>query len=172
MSARDLADPATGRARVAVLAAALLAVVFFAGTFLAPLLQTAGIAAGGVLRAAYRPLCHQIVERSLPIAAGHQAVCARCAGLYLGGIAGLVFALGGIARGAWRPRPRWLVLVLVPTVVDVLLSAAGLPSLSNVPRLLLAMPLGFVAALFLAVGIADLAARRRAAAPPTEVTTG
>jgi hypothetical protein len=41
-----------------------------------------------------------------------------------------------------------------------------LPALQNLPRLMLAVPGGFVAALFLAVGVADLVAMRGSGPAP------
>ena len=45
---------------------------------------------------------------------------------------------------------------MAPTLVDVLLPWIGVTGLPNLPRLLVAIPTGVVAALFLATGIADL----------------
>lgn len=155
-ASRERADhPA--RSRAAVLAVAALAAAFFAGTLLAPLV--AGSAAGPLLRLFYAPVCHQMPERSLAVAGGHQAVCARCAGLYVGGVAGLV-------AGAWlvtssvRLRPWWLVAAAAPTVVDALLPWVGGAGLPNLPRLVVALPAGAVVGLFLAAGVADVARPR------------
>ncbi len=149
----------TRRQRFAVLATTLLAAIFTAGTVAVPLLETAGNSAAGLLRLCYAPVCHQSPARSLTIGAGTQAVCARCSGLYLGGLAGLL--AGGLLVGTGRrPRPLVLGVLLVPTAVDALLAFAGLPSLPNLPRLLVALPPGFLAGLFLAGAIADLAAPR------------
>jgi uncharacterized membrane protein len=109
-----------------------------------------------LLRLAYAPLCHQQPERSLPVGDGFQAVCSRCSGLYLGGVAGLwVGALVVVGRRL-RVRPVWLAWVAVPTFLDAAANALGLPATSNVPRLLLAWPVGFVAALFLVRGIEEI----------------
>jgi len=145
------------RQRIAVLAATLLATVFLAGTVAVPLLDLAGSSAAGLLRLCYAPVCHQIPERSLAVGAGTQAICARCCGLYLGGVSGLLAGAILVGRGR-RPRPLWLGVLLVPTVVDALLALAGLPSLPNLPRLFVAVPLGFLAGLFLAGAIEDLTA--------------
>ena len=147
------------RGRRAVAWAGVLLLVLVAGTFLAPVLLSAGNVWGGVLHLAYAPLCHQMPERSLVIGAGTQAVCARCSGLYLGGVAGLWAGALLLLRSRLRPRPLWLAVAIVPSVVDFALSWLGLPSLSNIPRLVLAIPAGVLAALFLAVGIEDLFSR-------------
>ncbi len=147
--------------RLAVLIVFLLAAAFVAGTFAVPLLHDAGSPWAERLRWAYGPLCHQLPERSMAVGAGVQAVCARCSGLYWGGLAALAF--GGFAlRGvAGRIRPIWLLWALAPTVVDALLPWVGIAGLPNLPRLLLALPAGFVAGLFLAVGVGELVSRSK-----------
>jgi uncharacterized membrane protein len=148
--------PRDSRARLAVLVATLLAALFFAGTLAAPLLERAGAVWGPALRLVYAPVCHQNVERSIALGDGTHGVCARCSGLYAGGVLGLVAATLWLAGTGRRPRPVWLALAVAPTIVDALLPWIGVAGLSNVPRLLLAIPTGGVAALFLAAGIADL----------------
>ncbi len=147
--------------RWAIALVTILAIVFVAGIVAAPLLESSGHAAGDWLRFAYSPTCHQMPERSLSVAEQPMAVCARCSGLYLGGLIGLLAALPWIQR--IRPRlTRWLFFAaVVPTLIDALLPWIGLPGLSNVPRLVLAVPAGLVAGLFLAAGIVDLVTRDR-----------
>ena len=145
-----------GRARLAVLVASCLAALFFAGTLAAPLLERGRSGWGPALRLVYAPVCHQNVERSMTLADGKQAVCARCSGLYAGGVLGLVVATLWLAGTGRCPRPVWLALAVAPTVVDALLPWIGVAGFSNLPRLLLAIPAGGVAALFLAAGVADL----------------
>jgi uncharacterized membrane protein len=152
--------------RGAVLWTAAAALLFVAGTYLAPFFEASG------LHALYAPLCHQDPGRSFGLAGGAQAVCARCAGLYLGGVAGLfVAAWLFIGRGR-EPRPLWLAWALAPTVIDALAGWLGLPALAELPRFLLALPAGFVAGLFLAAGIADLELSLRTRRRPVEDSNG
>jgi uncharacterized membrane protein len=156
---RSLRAPRTTderRARLAVLGVAVLALAFTAGTW---------SRWGSVLRFVYAPVCHQSPERSLSVGDAVQAVCARCSGLYLGGVVGLAAGAVLLAGTGRRPRPLWLALALAPTALDALLPWVGLPQLDNLPRLALAVPAGAVAALFLTVGVADLFASPRK--PPT-----
>jgi len=152
------AIPATSdrRARLALLLAALSALFLFAGTLLAPVLDERAPALGGWVRMAYTPVCHQLPARSLTVAGGLQAVCARCSGLYLGGVGGLTFGALWLARSGRRPRLVWLAVAVAPTFIDAVLPWVGLPGLPNVPRMLLGIFTGAVVASFLAVGIAEL----------------
>ncbi len=146
--------------RTAVQFAVAGALLFVAGALLPPVLEGAGLPGGQALRAAYHPLCHQIPSRSLCWAGRPLAICARCAGLYLGGALALVIA--ALAREVPRvpAGPLWLALALAPTVLDALAGQAGVGELSNIPRLAIAVPAGLAAGLYLAVGLADLGGRR------------
>jgi uncharacterized membrane protein len=151
-----------GRPQFAVFCIALAALIFAAGTCLPPVMESADLNGSWLLRLMYAPICHQQPERSFNILQGTQAVCARCAGLYLGGVAGL-FAAAWFVIGKRRgPRPIWLAYALAPTAVDALCSWLGMPSLSELPRHLSAWPAGFVAGLFLADGISDIEVSFRA----------
>ena len=131
-----------------------LAVLWTAGIVIAPWLSAQDSTLGGWLRLVYRPGCHQIADRCLDLGLGPMAVCARCAGLYLGGTLALVWTL------AWnrpsRPRPHWLAVVAVPTVIDFVAGQLGLPSLGNWSRFAVALPLGLVAGLYLGDALIEI----------------
>jgi uncharacterized membrane protein len=109
-------------------------------------------------------ICHQKPERSFFID-GHQLpVCARCTGLYLSAVIGLMCWIGLKAARRWRPialSPRTALAVVaiaaVPTVLSVASNLLGFGDGSNVSRALLAIPLGASAgAIVTAVGTKDL----------------
>jgi uncharacterized membrane protein len=164
------------RAVVALLATLALAATFVAGTIAAPLWNENHAAAGGLAHLLYAPLCHQIPERSFVVAGGGpMAVCARCTGLYVGGLAGLAWSLRRFLRGAPAPRARLLAIAALPVLIDVLAARVGSVGLGNLPRALTALPFGFLAALFLGSAIAELAASRpfpMRARAPVEVIDG
>ncbi len=135
---------------------AALAAVFCCGVVLAPLLEHLGSPAGSLLRMAYGPACHQMPERCLDLGFGPWAVCARCAGLYVGGLTGVLFAVFSGRR--FRPPLSWVVVALVPSLVDFTLALTGLPSLSNWPRFLVALGPGVLVGLLLTDAIGDMVA--------------
>lgn len=120
-------------------------------------------------------ICHQLPERSFFVDGRQLPVCARCTGLYLGGVAGLAaWWTVKLLRG-WRPQMvppasapwatagpvRWvmglLAIVATPTVVSYLSGVSGVWDGSNLTRALLAVPLGLVAgAVVAAVSTKDL----------------
>lgn len=145
--------PVRGRApRLAVSVLLLGGLLLLAGALAAPWLAAGSEIAGAVVHLLYRPLCHQLPERCPDLGHGPVALCARCIGLYAGGLAGLAIALLG---RAWRPTFTALLLVAAPSIVDFGLGLVGLPSLPNLPRLLLALPLGAAVGSALAVATVD-----------------
>ena len=145
------------RSRRWLAAVACAAAVYCAGFVLAPWLERSGSPAGSWLRLAFAPTCHQQPDRCLDLGAGRLAVCARCAGLYAGGLLGLlVTALSGVGR---RPTFPVLIAASLPTVLDVTAGLTGLPGLPNWPRFVIAVAPGAVLGLLLANAVADIAAR-------------
>jgi uncharacterized membrane protein len=145
------------RARGWLVAIALAAATYSAGFVVAPWLESRGLAIGSWLRLAYGPTCHQMSDRCLDLGAGPLAVCARCTGLYAGGLAGLLFS--GVSGIRMRPPLLLLVVALAPSAADFVLALTGLPSLPNWPRFLVAILPGTVLGLLLADAVGDIIAR-------------
>ena len=123
-----------------------VALLWTAGVVVAPWLIAHDFLVGHWLRWLYRPGCHQIADRCLDLGFGPTAVCARCAGLYLGGTLALSWTT--LRNRPGRPRPIWLAIVAVPTILDFAAGQLGLPSMGNWLRFAVALPLGAVAGLF------------------------
>ena len=134
--------------------AAGLAGLWTAGVVLAPWLAAHDSVLGGWLRLLYRPGCHQISDRCLDLGFGPMAVCARCAGLYLGGTLALLWTT--VHNHPCRPRPIWLTLVAAPTILDFVVGQLGLPSLGNWIRFAVALPLGALAGLYLGDALIEI----------------
>ncbi len=75
-------------------------------------------------------ICHQYDARSLHVLGYPLAVCARCSAIYFGFLGGMLVA----ALCPTRERRRftlWLLLVLLPVLIDVVLDGTGVHA-SNV----------------------------------------
>jgi uncharacterized membrane protein len=133
------------------------------GVMLGPLAESQGLGVAPLLRLAYRPACHQLPDRCLDLGFGPLAVCARCTGLYLGGLLALA-ATTTFARSV-RPSWRWLLAVATPTVIDVTVGLVGVPNLPNWPRFALALPVGLLVGLFLADAFVEAVDRQPGSSP-------
>ena len=131
-----------------------MAGLWTAGVILAPWLAAHDSIFGGWLRLLYRPGCHQIADRCLDLGFGPMAVCARCAGLYLGGTLALLLTM--VRNHPLRPHPIWLAIVAAPTVLDFAAGQFGLPSLDNWTRFAVALPLGLLAGLYLGDALIEI----------------
>lgn len=104
------------------------------------LVASAGVYVTGSL------VCHQRPERSFSLWGVQMPVCARCAGLYLGGAFGVLIAGARRRRGvdAGRARlARWIVLATaVPTGITVIGEWAGWFAPAGEWRALTGVPLG------------------------------
>ena len=114
-------------------------------------------------------VCHQQPERSFHRGGAQYPVCARCLGLYLGAVIGV---LGWVMFAGLRVSPsrrgrrivqdtrlirRALIVAAVPTITTVALAWAGIWDGSNAVRAWLAVPLGAViTASIAAVAAGDL----------------
>lgn len=99
--------------------------VFVLLPVLAPWLEAGGWwPLGWLVRALYRPLCHQWPSRSLTVCDLPMAVCARCFALYAG-----FWAVGLVYNAIWFSPWRWrlprdpipwpvLILCLLPMALD------------------------------------------------------
>lgn len=96
---------------------------------------------GGPLASFYGHICHQIPDRSFFTGAVQWSLCSRCVGIY-----GAIF-LTTLVIAATRGRPRipliWGLLLIIPSLLDVLFSISGSSSLSNPLRLAAGFAAGF-----------------------------
>ncbi len=138
----------TWRARRWLVIASAGALLVCAGVVLVPAAEVAGVGPAPLLRLAFRPACHQVADRCLDLGFGPLAVCARCSGLYAGGLLAILFVT--IVGQSPRPPGRWLAAAALPTAADVAAGLLGLPGLANWPRFAVALPLGMLCGLWLA----------------------
>jgi hypothetical protein len=110
---------------------------------------------GEVGRGIYRALCHQRLDRTLLFAGEPMPVCSRCAGIYLGFVAGAFAHL----PPAWLRHGRALLIASIAVNVgEWLLNALGAP-LSHAARLAAGASFGWAATAFF-IGSLRVAAAR------------
>src|SRR5689334_6735509 len=94
-------------------------------------------------------ICHQRPERSFFWGTHQFPVCARCTGIYLSAVAGVLGWVVVKLATRWRPRPiepraarALLIAAAVPTAISLATGALGVWDGSNLARAILALPLG------------------------------
>jgi uncharacterized membrane protein len=152
-------DVAMSRAVAAWALACAGAGAFVALIFVAPLLEARGHgAAGWALRRLFAPLCHQEPERSFYVAGHPLAVCARCAGIYVGFLACMI--LYPLARSLARtdaPRRAWLFVASLPCVVDFLVNFVTPWHNTHASRAVTGAILGAAAVFYTLPGLVEIA---------------
>lgn len=111
-----------------------------------------------ILMSAFRPLCHQLPERSPSLDGVQLAVCHRCFGIYAGIAisATVVAAVIGFARPL-EPYARLLLPAsLIPVSIDWLADFIGLWSNTPASRLTTGAIFGAVGGVFLARAVVDI----------------
>jgi len=138
-----------------VLLVTIAAALFTLVIVLAPVLSSSAPRFVLGVRMVCSPLCHQEPSRTLYMGGGPVAVCARCTGLYAGGVLGL---LGGGLLGAWRHKapPALFFLLVTPTLLDAVSPWLGFSGLENFPRAVVSLPAGAACGWFLAYAVGDL----------------
>jgi uncharacterized membrane protein len=124
----------------------------------APLLRAGGAeGASSLIYDGFRLLCHQMDARSFHVEGFQLAVCARCFGIYVGALLG-VMAYPLVRRPARRDLPAraWLIASAVPTTVDFALGFFGVWENTHLSRFLTALLLGVVLAFYIVPGMVDL----------------
>ncbi len=96
------------------------AAIWIAGFTFAPLLADTLIA--DILYRFYGVVCHQFASRSITLHDHSLAVCARCSGIYIGFLAGVIAVRlsPGLRNIHWRP-----VMLLAVSVVPMVIHVAG-----------------------------------------------
>jgi len=157
------------RRPAALTAIVLAAAVWLTAIALAPLISSSSSRMATVASAAVylagSLVCHQLPDRSFAYGGVQLPVCARCLGLYAGGLIGaLVWAMSSATRSTLQrstlQRSTFRVALIsaaLPTVLSVAAAALGIWDGANITRALLAVPLGAaIAATVAAVAAGDL----------------
>ncbi len=131
--------------------------LWLAAIVAAPYLRSRGSGWAPYIYACFSAICHQRPERSL-LAFGYPlAVCARCSGIYLGALVGLLaypFRRGfDVLR---LPKPATLALVTAPIVFDAAGNILGLWNSGQAVRLATGLAWGSILPFYFLTGVGEL----------------
>lgn len=134
---------------------------------LAPYLRSHGNHLNSLIYAAFAPTCHQIPSRCFFIFGYPLAVCARCAGIYAGFLAGLL-ALPAFPGGLGRttpPRSTFFLLLTIPIGMDAAANFFRIWSTGNLARFATGFLWGTILPFYFIAGINSFSLRRRSRIP-------
>jgi uncharacterized membrane protein len=159
---RERASPARGPVFAIFIVTALACVLWLGGILFAPYLKSQTSAWSGFVYGLYATVCHQAEGRSLRCFGQPLAVCARCTGIYLGFLLGLLSY--PLFRG-WRrlalPRGRVFWLVSAPIGLDAAGNLLGLWQTPAAARLALGILWGAILPFYFLTGMAELVISRQ-----------
>jgi uncharacterized membrane protein len=111
---------------------------------------TAGQTIADALYLGFSRICHQIDGRSLHVCGGKFGVCMRCSSIYFSFFAGLVlYPFFRSLASSKVPDKRWLLLAVVPMVIDAFLNDAGILQSGEASRVVTGSIAGFVFAFYI-----------------------
>ena len=104
-----------------------LVVLWCGGILLAPAVSATVPGVSSFLYSFYSPICHQTDARSFHLFGHKLAVCIRCSSIYGSFFLSLlVFAVTERLSARSLPNRLWIMLAILPMVVDVLLTFTGI----------------------------------------------
>ncbi len=147
------------RPRITGLYAATLAgeCLWLGAILVAPYLRSRGSGWASVLYACFAPICHQRPERSFQAFGYPLAVCARCSGIYLGILLGLLaypFRRG--FKVLRLPKLFALALVSAPIAIDAAANILGFWNTGPVIRLVTGLFWGSILPFYFLTGVGEL----------------
>lgn len=121
-----------------------------------PYLKSKSISLNTFGYAMFSPICHQIPSRSFFLFRHPLAVCSRCFGIYVGSLLGVLsYPLVHKFSIASLPKPRTLILVSLPIVVDTIGNFLHLWLTPNLPRFFIGILWGVILPFYFITGITD-----------------
>jgi uncharacterized membrane protein len=123
----------------------VLTALWCAGILLAPSLHSQYPATSSFLYSAYSPICHQIDGRCFHLFEAKWGVCIRCSAIYFSFFLSLLlFPLFRKLSSPAFPERWWVVLAVLPMIVDVALNFTGIHSSTPLTRTISGLLFGSV----------------------------
>ena len=102
----------------------------------------------------YSAVCHQIAYKSIEINSIHFLVCARCSGIYFGGLLSSIIFLFTFRN--IHLKVNYIFIAAIPMLIDVILYSTGIYSYSKIIALGTGLLFGFVVVSFILLSIENI----------------
>jgi uncharacterized membrane protein len=127
-----------------------LVAIWCGGILLAPALKSSQPLVSSFLYSFYGPICHQIDSHSFHLFGAKLGVCVRCSSIYFSFLLTLlVYPLARDLSSLSIPKRHWILLAMVPMVVDVLLGFTGIRPSTELTRAVSGALFGAILPLYL-----------------------
>ncbi len=136
------------------------AAIWLALIFLAPLLRFVDSRWHVLIYTIFSPTCHQIESRCFLVFGFPLAVCARCLGIYMGFLFGVLLFLKESPFPPLLPRTKTFVLVTCPLVLDSLGNLLGIWQSPHLLRLGVGALWGSLLPYYFVLGLTDAFSKR------------
>ena len=100
-----------------------------------------------LLKQVYSTVCHQIPYKSIEVNGINFLVCARCSGIYFGGLLISMFFLFSFRN--YSLKVSYLFIAAIPMLTDVILYSTGVYAYSKIIALVTGFIFGFVVVSFI-----------------------
>jgi uncharacterized membrane protein len=128
----------------------LLTGLWCGGILLAPALHSSYPAASSIVYSAYAPICHQIDGRCYHLLDAKWGVCIRCSAIYFSFFFSLLaYPLFRRLSSSATPGRSWVLIAVVPMVIDVVLNFTGVHSSSPLTRAITGLLFGSILPLYI-----------------------
>lgn len=138
---------------------AIAAILWCSSFTIYPFLMNMNIFARSIavfIKIGFSPVCHQIPERSWIIMGYPMAVCSRCAGIYYGGLIGIL-CFPWLRKQYFKIQTSlfWIGLAALPMMIDFTLTHVGLSSPGNEFRAITGILPGWISACYIVPAILE-----------------
>lgn len=102
----------------------------------------------------YSTVCHQIAYKTIEMNGINFLVCARCSGIYFGGLLSSIVFL--FTTRSYKLNIKFIFLAAIPMTIDVILYSSGVYTYSKIIALTTGFIFGFVTIGFVLISIENL----------------
>jgi len=151
------------RARVIYLSLLMTLLIWMGMIVAAPLLRARGyLLLSSLLYQSFSMICHQIPDRCWKLDGLPLGVCARCTGIYAGFLLGIsIYPFLRAIENPSLPARRWLVLSVIPMIIDFGGGLIGLFDNTHLSRAVTGAIAGFGAAYYIIPGFVSTFRERK-----------
>ena len=143
-----------GKKSFRIIAFFILAIWCFGFTFGSLFTQSKALILYPLIKEFYSTVCHQIAYKTIEMNGINFLVCARCSGIYFGGLLSSIIFL--FTTRSYKLDVKFIFLAAIPMTIDVILHSSDVYTYSKIIALATGFIFGFVTIGFVLISIENL----------------